>query len=1230
MPRLCRILTVAAFAAALLAGVATFSGADATVLSESFGFSEPLWSPSHRGQDFEVPRIEGARTIGHAGEPMLPVFTARILLPPGEDVVSIRVVPEAAPAGGLHLPAPADAEHPLSMEGPFLPVEPQDEIYGSAALFPADAGELVTVQTYRGHRIAFINLFPLRVRPAIRQVEFTRALRLEVTTAPNTRALAESQRTYRFSHATRDWLQRNVVNPGMAERYRMAFEGGGLIRPEAPLRSLVDPSETRLYIIVTSEALAPVYALLAEDRTSKGLPAEVVTVDDIYANYTGCDQQEQIRNFIIDAYENWGVEYVLFGGDINVIPDRDCYCFIIDEGNPIETNNLCCELYYGGLDGTWNDDHDDRWGEVGEADLIPEVHVGRVCSDNGTEAQNFITKLLRYEREPVVDEVETAGFFGEYLWTDTWGGMYMEEIRLGSDAWGYTTVGVPIDWDTETYYEMTGNWSGQDYKDAANNGMHQIHHLGHSNYSYNMKVYTSEVPDFTADGIAHTYNIGYTQGCMAAGFDETDSILEEFVLSPTGYVAWMGNTRYGFGVTGTTNGSSQYYHRQFVDALFGEEINELAAANSDSRVDNIGYIEYEANRWVHYEITALGDPAMPIWTDEPRMPELDHAGVFMLGMEDYPITVRAGGAPVEGARVCMWDEEDSAYDFGVTDANGETTLQPQPTCPGIMHLVVSDSDLLVTEETMEIIAAGPYIVVASHMISDEAGGNNDGDCDAGETIDLFVELYNAWSGPVTGVTATLSGNSDYIEITDDTAEYGDFAGGEIKWGLDGDHFVFHIAGDCPDQEILFFEIEIRDDGQGIWTAGMSYPVDAPVLAIVCLVVDDSAGGDGNGCLDPGESAEITIRLANDGHREATSVVGTLISGDQRLTVTQPTAYAEEILAGDEVVLTPPFGVTLDAGAPSPDIITCMLNIAGDWELSLALQAGIGVGGFRDDMENGEGTWTHYVVTTGFNDQWHLSTQRNHTPDGAWSWKFGDTGSGDYANLSDGALVTAPIEIAETTVLTFWHWIDAEASATHPGRCYDGGLVELSLDGGEWEQITPEGGYPYTIRAGSIPGPFPEGTPVFSGSHDWTAETFMLASAGGSAQFRFRFGTDGADTREGWFIDDVEVCSWPPASTVDEPGDIVFSPVLSPNRPNPFAPETRIEFSLPGETEMRLAVHDLQGRLVRTLVSGRMPAGDHWIVWDGYDSSGRAVGSGIYFYRLESGLDKWVRKMTLLR
>lgn len=96
------------------------------------------------------------------------------------------------------------------------------------------------------------------------------------------------------------------------------------------------------------------------------------------------------------------------------------------------------------------------------------------------------------------------------------------------------------------------------------------------------------------------------------------------------------------------------------------------------------------------------------------------------------------------------------------------------------------------------------------------------------------------------------------------------------------------------------------------------------------------------------------------------------------------------------------------------------------------------------------------------------------------------------------------------------------------------------------------------------------------------------------------------------------------------GEAPFRVSLSPNTPNPFNPSTTIGYALDEARPVRLAVYDQAGRLVNELVSGAGEPGRHSIVWDGRDGSGRDVGSGVYFYRLDAGPVTETRKMVLIR
>jgi hypothetical protein len=86
-----------------------------------------------------------------------------------------------------------------------------------------------------------------------------------------------------------------------------------------------------------------------------------------------------------------------------------------------------------------------------------------------------------------------------------------------------------------------------------------------------------------------------------------------------------------------------------------------------------------------------------------------------------------------------------------------------------------------------------------------------------------------------------------------------------------------------------------------------------------------------------------------------------------------------------------------------------------------------------------------------------------------------------------------------------------------------------------------------------------------------------------------------------------------------------------NYPNPFNPETRIDYALPKNENVRITIFDLRGNLVRTLVDGEVQSmGYHQIVWDSRDNRGESVGSGVYFYRIQAGSFNKTLKMMLVK
>ncbi|MEZ5440894.1 MAG: hypothetical protein R3F15_05345 [Lysobacterales bacterium] len=182
------------------------------------------------------------------------------------------------------------------------------------------------------------------------------------------------------------------------------------------------------------------------------------------------------------------------------------------------------------------------------------------------------------------------------------------------------------------------------------------------------------------------------------------------------------------------------------------------------------------------------------------------------------------------------------------------------------------------------------------------------------------------------------------------------------------------------------------------------------------------------------------------------------------------------------------------------------------------------------FEAGASGWT----SSGTGNTWAQSGDRMNT--GTFSWKAVDPNT-----TSDQRLVSPPIALpsGETPLtLQFFHFRDIEESGTT--QCWDGGLLEVSVDGGtNWTQVanTDLLTDPYNgdVRAGTSTNPL-AGLLAWCNLQDWTKSVVDIdAFAGQTAQFRFRLGSDGSVGQEGWYIDDVKVQSCRDESFIFEDG-----------------------------------------------------------------------------------------------
>lgn len=613
-----------------------------------------------------------------------------------------------------------------------------------------------------------------------------------------------------------------------------------------------------------------------------GYSVEVELTDNIYLEYPGQDNAESIRNCIIHHYTNSGIEYVILAGDADpanpIIPHRGFAAY--------DDNDIPADMYYACLDGNWNDDQDNKWGEPGEDDLLAEISIGRLCFDSETELQNIIQKLIRYQDTPVVEDIEKALMLGENLDNvPTWGGDSKDEIANGSSNFEITTAGLPQDYTITFMYDRDMQWNKYNvFKEFSNQGTHLLNHLGHSNVTYNMKMDNPDITtsNFTNDGLERGLVIGYSQGCYNGSFDNRgtspgsyggDCFAEVITTIETAEVASIANSRYGWYSPGNTNGPSQFFDREFFDAIYGEDIFTIGTANADSKEDNIGYIQADMiGRWCAYELNVLGDPSMEIWTAEPVEIAVAHASSIIAGSTSFPVYT-----DVPLARVAMI-QNGTLIGKCIADSSGVASLvieSPVTSTDSIMISVSAHNHF--RKETVIGIAENQALIVFSGLSLNDSNGN--GVADYGETISLDVTMVNSGDQPAENIDVTISTEDEFVSITDGAEHYGSLSVGEQKTVASA--FTFTVDSISP---IHTSVIDITaSDGVMTWHSGCLVNIHAPDLHFDGFTVDDSQANN-NGRIDPGETVNLLIDISNRGNSEAFGVYTTLFEDCDYLTL----------------------------------------------------------------------------------------------------------------------------------------------------------------------------------------------------------------------------------------------------------------------------------------------------------------------------------------------------------
>lgn len=588
---------------------------------------------------------------------------------------------------------------------------------------------------------------------------------------------------------------------------------------------------------------------------------------------------QEIKNFIADIYFS--------------TEPRPSYLVLIGDANI--PGGIPTHFYEG-------DASDFTYGTLYGNDYLPEILVARIPVRTLYEAQIALYKSIYYEREPDT----TKNWFKRALLV---AGVYMHGgdivnstkltklwARMRLLEGGFTQV------DTVFYYNPPGTGgTADDITEAINNGVSIVNYRGWSNTS------GWTYPQYYLDHLGGLNNgrmlpVFFSLSCGTGNFVCTnDPCFGEALIrlgipstpvQPKGAVAFMGPTE---PITHTRWNNA--IDVGVIEALVQDSIYHFADICTRGLLELfVGFPDRGApgdSIEFNFRVYALlGDPSLMVYTDKPIVPTLEYPAQLYQGHQGVAVRVKKNGEPVKDAYVNFYSP-DGILKGAYTDEDGFAYLVLDISNVDSVLLTVSGRNLYPVQIPIEVVSPSTYLTVADTSLS-EATGNGNGILNPGETYILNVAIYN------NGTSASLSGHAvlhpldTLTTVLDSLFYFGSLNPNDTVWGS----FTFRINPWTRNNSKVRFKVDIISNADtSIYP--LSFTVKAPEFKIVSLVINDG----GNGVLEPGEQASISIKVANRGDSEGGPYDATLTSLFTGLDVLDSISSTPQIGVGDTMTIS---------------------------------------------------------------------------------------------------------------------------------------------------------------------------------------------------------------------------------------------------------------------------------------------------------------------------------------
>jgi peptidase C25-like protein/flagellar hook capping protein FlgD len=1164
------------------------------------------------------------------GLPDLPIFGNWILVPNGSNInISVQ---EGEPVVYENIQL-APVQH---FKADLIDaVEPQfiinDLVYSDNISFPGNFAETESLKKKRGQSCTILWIYPYQYNPVTDQLLYYPELQVSLTFSGNFEPIPSN--LYR--------AENRGFWSGLAINSEEILSGQETIADYTETFTREDGYDL---LIITHPLFDGAAQTLASWKRKKALRTKVVSLDE-----TGYET-ESIDAYINYTAANWDPAplHLLLIGDSEFLPTWYVTEHPYDGGQ----GYTAADVYYADIDEP--------------QDLIADMSVGRIPVSSPQEADDFIAKIIQYEQNPpeqsdFYNNVTCAAYFqhagngyAERRFAKTSEDVrnFLHENYYDVNRIYYTQADVePLYWNVYDYVfendspgeplpdeirkpQFPWNGNSTDINQALNIGSFFVLHRDHG-YRLGWGDPAYSVYDLSGVNNGNLLPMIWTINCNTGWFDnETDdtscgtaydseSFVEDFMNhSGGGTVGMIGSTRVSY------SGNNDRLVWGFMDAIWPEFLNWTTADYPDHEpiykmgdVVNYGKEYFMVNSTWGGDVRTttleqflwFGDPTTEMWTSQPEDLLVTYDMEIALGSTEYEVL-----CDVENADVALILDNKVLANGKIF--NGTVTLTFPPIVEiGDLELGVSAHNYIPYVTEIDIIPTGPYVVCETVDFI-EAGDYIDGSIQALDTVNINLNLYNIGIEP-TGdeISITLSTESDFVEILSGSVTCSGIED-STNYTLEN-AFQIELLPGMLDGSLIEFSLEMQS-ADYTWPGSFQMPVNAPILEFISYTLNHLDGNDN--ITDPGENLEISFEYINSGNGFSYDVFTTLTSNDPYVQISGMDII-DQIDPGTSITSTYPLNLYITPDCPADHYIELSLLAFDNAGSVLIRDFSIPIGILVYNFDDGSGVWENENLSENYLNEWHLSSYRNSTSNGEFSMKCGGMDEVHYSNNVYAALYTPLIQAVPGTLLRFSHWINT--GLIGDSLSWDGGILEVSVNGGEFIQIEPVGGYPATIINLDI-FPFAGGTQVFAGEIDWEVVEVDLSDHQGEVQVRFVFGSSPTMyTMEGWYIDDVQIVNY----TDSENDEIIpVTTSLAQNHPNPFNPETTISFSLSENEPVTLEIFNIRGQKIKTLVDENYEAGNYDISWQGTDDSSNPVSSGIYFYRLKTDRFTDIKKMILMK